>query len=198
MVISIQVRQHLYFDATPLISVNSLWPSDGLWHQKTWLSLDQEIVVTCSVPIHYLEHWWLIISLTPLLPFLVLKMEILQANLVKYLCCWCPEICTLTLKIIFQTGLIFSCHDSSAVVTCAKWWPDWIVTIKITAQRVYKNFHLLAHKVFVTWSPDGPFSCHQSMTIHQRGVSLDIIDGPMIALELPAGMELVNFWQSWL
>ena len=33
-----------------------------------------------------------------------------------------------------------TCHDSSAVVTCAILWPGWIITIIIIARKMFTNF----------------------------------------------------------
>ena len=43
---------------------------------------------------------------------------------------------------------ICTCQDSSAVVTFAKLWPDWIVGIILTAWRIFIRFQLWAHKPF--------------------------------------------------
>ena len=46
-----------------------------------------------------------------------------------------------------------TCHDSLAVVTCAKLWPDWIIRIKINAKRVFTRFQPWAHKSLVRRVP---------------------------------------------
>ena len=46
-----------------------------------------------------------------------------------------------------------TCHNSSAVVTCANLWPDWIIRIIIIAKRIFTWFLLWAHKPFVNWTP---------------------------------------------
>ena len=33
----------------------------------------------------------------------------------------------------------YTCHDSWAVVTCAKLWPDWMIKIKTRAKRISQN-----------------------------------------------------------
>ena len=33
-----------------------------------------------------------------------------------------------------------TCHDSWAVMVCAKLWPDWIIEIKIRVTRTFKRF----------------------------------------------------------
>ena len=45
-----------------------------------------------------------------------------------------------------------TCHNSSAVVTCAKLWPDCIIRIKIRTKITCKSFQLWAHNLFVKWS----------------------------------------------
>ena len=45
-----------------------------------------------------------------------------------------------------------TCHDSSAVMTCAKLWHDWII-IKIKTKNNFTRFQLRAHKPFVKWFP---------------------------------------------
>ena len=44
-----------------------------------------------------------------------------------------------------------TCHDSWAVMACAKLWPDWIMKIKFKIQNVFTRFHLWAHKAFMEW-----------------------------------------------
>ena len=39
-----------------------------------------------------------------------------------------------------------TCHNSSVVVTCAKLWPDWIILIRIRADRIFTRFQLWAHE----------------------------------------------------
>ena len=36
-----------------------------------------------------------------------------------------------------------ACHDSLAVVTCSKLWPDWMGTMKMTSKRIVKGFYFL-------------------------------------------------------
>ena len=47
-------------------------------------------------------------------------------------------------------------HDSSAVMTCAKLWPDCIIIFQLRAIWIFAKFGLWAHKPFVKWVP-GPF-----------------------------------------
>ena len=42
-------------------------------------------------------------------------------------------------------------HDSSAVMTCAKLWPVWIIKIKIRGTRIIIGFQLLDYKSFWKW-----------------------------------------------
>ena len=51
------------------------------------------------------------------------------------------------------TSQFCTCHDSLAVMTCAKLWPDWITQNKIRACNIFIRFHLRAHKPFVKCSP---------------------------------------------
>ena len=46
-----------------------------------------------------------------------------------------------------------TCHDSWAVVSCAKLWPEWIIGILIIAKGIFARFHLSAHQVLVVWIP---------------------------------------------
>ena len=43
-----------------------------------------------------------------------------------------------------------TCHDSWAVMACAKLWPNWII-IEIRTKRVCAQFRLCAHKLFVIY-----------------------------------------------
>ena len=47
-----------------------------------------------------------------------------------------------------------TCHDSSAVMACAKLWSDWIIHIKCRAKRIFTRFQSWAHEEFVKWSKD--------------------------------------------
>ena len=42
-----------------------------------------------------------------------------------------------------------TCHDSWAVMTCAKLWHDWLIQIWFTARRIFTKFHLWAHNPLV-------------------------------------------------
>ena len=42
--------------------VNTLWPSEAIWCHRTWSTLVQVIVCRLTVPRHYLDQSWLIIS----------------------------------------------------------------------------------------------------------------------------------------
>ena len=47
-----------------------------------------------------------------------------------------------------------TCHDSWAVVTCAKLWPDWIITLHGRITFFLMRLGLRAHKLFVKWVPE--------------------------------------------
>ena len=47
-----------------------------------------------------------------------------------------------------------TCHDSWAVVTCVKFWRDFVIIIKVKTSRIFTRFQLCAHKVFVKWVSD--------------------------------------------
>ena len=47
-----------------------------------------------------------------------------------------------------------TCHDSWAVVACAKLWPDYIIWIKSRAKLICRSSRWWVYKVFVTWVPD--------------------------------------------
>ena len=49
-----------------------------------------------------------------------------------------------------------TCHDSWAVVTCAKLWPDGIIPVIITAVIIFTRFQWWAHKALVIKVPWGP------------------------------------------
>ena len=42
--------------------INSLWPSDAIWRQKSWSTLAQVMACCLMAPSHYLNQCWLIIS----------------------------------------------------------------------------------------------------------------------------------------
>ena len=44
-----------------------------------------------------------------------------------------------------------TCHDSSAVMTCANVWPDWIIRITITVKIFFRRFRIWTHVLFVRW-----------------------------------------------
>ena len=44
------------------IGVNSLWPSDAIWRQRSGSTLAQVMAWCLTAPSHYLNHCWLIIS----------------------------------------------------------------------------------------------------------------------------------------
>ena len=48
-----------------------------------------------------------------------------------------------------------TCHDSWAVVTCAKLWPDLAIIFHVRAIIFFfTKFEWWAHKLFVKWAPD--------------------------------------------
>ena len=53
-----------------------------------------------------------------------------------------------TIKLQFCT-----CHDSSAVMACAKLWTDQIIILWVRPKYFFSQD--LAHKPFVKWAPDG-------------------------------------------
>ena len=44
-----------------------------------------------------------------------------------------------------------TCHDSSAVVTCAKLRPAWIIRMEFRVKTIYARFELWAHTSFEKW-----------------------------------------------
>ena len=62
-----------------------------------------------------------------------------------------------------------TCHDSWAVMTCAKLWPDSIIIFQVKATWVLTRFGLWAHVSFVQWAPD-PWGIPQGSQ-SGRGVS---------------------------
>ena len=44
------------------LRVNSLWPSDAIWRQRSGSTLAQVMACCLAAPSHYLNQWWLIIS----------------------------------------------------------------------------------------------------------------------------------------
>ena len=45
-----------------LISLESLWPNDAIWHLRTWSTLAQVMACCQKAPSHYLDQCWLIVS----------------------------------------------------------------------------------------------------------------------------------------
>ena len=61
-----------------------------------------------------------------------------------------PKYLLLSVNNIDQTRSQFcTCHDSWAVVACAKLWSDWIIRYEITVKSCFARFHLWAHKLLV-------------------------------------------------
>ena len=48
--------------ATWLMCINSLWPSDAIWRQRSGSTLAQVMACCLMAPSHYLNQFWLIIS----------------------------------------------------------------------------------------------------------------------------------------
>ena len=46
-----------------------------------------------------------------------------------------------------------TCHNSSAVVACAKFWPDLIIIFQITTSQFF--LHFFNHKLYITLWCDG-------------------------------------------
>ena len=44
------------------VSLNSLWPSDAIWHHRSGSTLAQVMVCCLTAPSHYLNQCWLTIS----------------------------------------------------------------------------------------------------------------------------------------
>ena len=57
---------------------------------------------------------------------------------------------------------ICTCHDSSAVMACAKLWPDLTIIFHTRARNIFKQFGSWAHKLFVTWVGSRP--CQAMLT----------------------------------
>ena len=67
----------------------------------------------------------------------------------------CKYICYSYMKSIDLIRSQFcTCHDSWAVMTCAKLWHDWIIRIELKSKWIFKSFQLWAQKLFVKWVTD--------------------------------------------
>ena len=53
-----------------------------------------------------------------------------------------------------------TCHDSSAVVACAKMRPDWMITIEMRWYRIFTRFQWGAHKLLCN-GPQKSVNCIQ-------------------------------------
>ena len=51
---------HIYI--TPPQWVNTLWPGDAIWHQRSWSTLVQVMAWCLTAPSHYLNQCWLNIN----------------------------------------------------------------------------------------------------------------------------------------
>ena len=47
--------------STGAIGINSLWPSDAIWWQRSRSTLAQVMACCLTAPSHYMNHYWLII-----------------------------------------------------------------------------------------------------------------------------------------
>ena len=45
-----------------LSALNTLWPSDAMWRQRSWTTLAQVMACCLMAPSHYLNQCWLMIS----------------------------------------------------------------------------------------------------------------------------------------
>ena len=63
---SLSLGQSCYYptacEVTPKDMVNSLWPSDTIWRQRSRSTLVQVMACCLKAPSHYLNQCWLIIS----------------------------------------------------------------------------------------------------------------------------------------
>ena len=50
------------FFPTPLTIINSLWPGDAIWRQRSGSTLAQVMACCLTAPSHYLNQCWLIIG----------------------------------------------------------------------------------------------------------------------------------------
>ena len=51
-----------------------------------------------------------------------------------------------------KNGHNLACHDwYPVIVSCEKYWPNWIVRIRIVAKRIFPRFQFWALKSFVKW-----------------------------------------------
>ena len=83
-----------------------------------------------------------------------------------------------------------TCHDSSAVMVCAKLWPDWTSRITIRIKRIFTRFQWWAREVLVKWLPDHglswphsswPPTCTKATTCHCHVTSKPV--NPIIPVE---------------
>ena len=65
-----------------------------------------------------------------------------------------------------------TCHDSYAVVPCAKLWPVWMNIFHVRAFSIYTRFGLWAHKPFVKWVlvPSPHYSHRLELEPRRRGL----------------------------
>ena len=67
-----------------------------------------------------------------------------------------PNSCKLIISLTYENydhlkSQFCTYHDSWAVMTCAKLWPDGIIGIQMRTKRIFTRFQLYAQKQFVKW-----------------------------------------------
>ena len=103
------------------------------------------------------------------------------------------------------------CHDSSAVMACAKLWTDMIIRNKITLRRIFVRFQLRAHSPIVKQNPDlyampltrqssSPHKLPSIMTVPMAGGETSLPLGQVIVITeynnadiSPQGLEQISY-----
>ena len=80
-------------------------------------------------------------------------------------------------------------------MTCARFWPDWIIRFNTRAKRIFTRFQLWAHKPFVKWFPGlkgFPMKEMQDLLM-RRYENWDYFPEKVIGLETRSA-KLGNIW----
>ena len=76
-------HNHENLELTHIDTLNSLWPSDDIWRQRSGSTLAQVMACCLTAPSHYLNQCWLIISKTQLHSSDGKSQEIHQSSMAK-------------------------------------------------------------------------------------------------------------------
>ena len=82
------------------------------------------------------------------LGFISQRVYVLIIQIFQSSCCFVMK------SFISMRSQFCRCHDSWAVMACAKLWPDLIISFHVRATYIFTRFGLWAHKLFVKCIPE--------------------------------------------